>query len=567
MAAAHALARRPRAPGAGSAGSPAGPAAPATRQQQRRRHRTLVVLAWAVAVVSALVAFGTAQVSYDIRSASPRSSAQRSACRSGWSSDGRSSAGRSPPAARGCSPTRCRRRTSSRWPWQVMHGLVMLALLAAVCAREMLGRAIGAWLDHRAVRRHRAAATRRRAGRWASPPSPSSACSPAGWRARTARWSPQAEVSEAERERRVVLEERTRIARDLHDIVAHHMSLVVVQAETAPYRVADLSEAARAELDSISTSARSALAETRALLAVLRQEGDAAEHAPQPGIGDLGPLLDGARRAGVPLTADVRVPPEDLRPGDVARGLPHRAGRAREHVAARGGRRRARGGGARGGHAAGDGRERAGAAARRRTSRRCPRRARATGSPGCASGPGPRAGRSGSAGPRRAGSRWRRCCRCRSRSVRSFPAGPRGGWRERRDRSRDDSGHGRGRPGHGAGGLLGAAGGAARLPGRGLRVRRGRGGARGAAPGAGRRPHGRPHAEPRRHRGHAPDHGVADGPAAEGADADDVRPRRLRLRGAAGRRERVPAQGRAGRRTWCGRCRSWPPATACWRRP
>jgi signal transduction histidine kinase len=125
----------------------------------------------------------------------------------------------------------------------------------------------------------------------------------------------QAELSEAEKARRVVLEERTRIARDLHDIVAHHMSLVVVQAETAPYRVADLSDAARAELDSISTSARSALAETRALLAVLRQEGDAAEHAPQPGVGDLGPLLDGARRAGVPLTADVRVPEGALRPG------------------------------------------------------------------------------------------------------------------------------------------------------------------------------------------------------------------------------------------------------------
>jgi signal transduction histidine kinase len=125
----------------------------------------------------------------------------------------------------------------------------------------------------------------------------------------------QAEVSEAERERRVVLEERTRIARDLHDIVAHHMSLVVVQAETAPYRVGDLSDGARAELESISASARSALAETRALLAVLRQEGDAAEHAPQPGVGDLGPLLDGARRAGVPITEDVRVSGDELRPG------------------------------------------------------------------------------------------------------------------------------------------------------------------------------------------------------------------------------------------------------------
>jgi signal transduction histidine kinase len=93
------------------------------------------------------------------------------------------------------------------------------------------------------------------------------------------------------------------------------MSLVVVQAETAPYRVADLSDGARAELESISASARSALAETRALLAVLRQEGDAAEHAPQPGVGELGPLLEGARRAGVPLAAELHVEPSSLRPG------------------------------------------------------------------------------------------------------------------------------------------------------------------------------------------------------------------------------------------------------------
>ena len=116
-------------------------------------------------------------------------------------------------------------------------------------------------------------------------------------------------------ERRLVLEERARIARDLHDIVAHHMSLVVVQAETAGYRHPDLTDSARAELDSISNSARAALAETRALLAVLRNEDDEAEHAPQPGLGQLAELVEGARRAGQHVAADVRLDGDDLRPG------------------------------------------------------------------------------------------------------------------------------------------------------------------------------------------------------------------------------------------------------------
>jgi len=113
----------------------------------------------------------------------------------------------------------------------------------------------------------------------------------------------------------VVLEERTRIARDLHDIVAHHMSLVVVQAETAGYRVPDLSESARAELLSIGETARSALAETRALLAVLRQDGQAVEDAPQPGLTQVGDLVETAQRAGVRLTAEISGDLGVLRPG------------------------------------------------------------------------------------------------------------------------------------------------------------------------------------------------------------------------------------------------------------
>jgi signal transduction histidine kinase len=109
----------------------------------------------------------------------------------------------------------------------------------------------------------------------------------------------QAELSELEKARRAVLEEKARIARDLHDIVAHHMSMVVVQAETAPFRIDDLSEGAKAELGSISATAREALGEIRGLLGVLRSEGQDRTYAPQPGAGDIQELVDGARRSGV----------------------------------------------------------------------------------------------------------------------------------------------------------------------------------------------------------------------------------------------------------------------------
>ena len=62
-----------------------------------------------------------------------------------------------------------------------------------------------------------------------------------------------------EQERGVVLTERARIARELHDVVAHHMSLIAVRAESAPYRVGEVSDAARGEFAEISAAARTAL--------------------------------------------------------------------------------------------------------------------------------------------------------------------------------------------------------------------------------------------------------------------------------------------------------------------
>jgi len=123
----------------------------------------------------------------------------------------------------------------------------------------------------------------------------------------------QAARTEVERARRAVLEERTRIARELHDVVAHHMSLIAVRAETAPYRLSDLPESARAEFGSLSEVAREALADMRRLLGVLRHDQPAGL-APQPQISDLPALVDAARRAGVPVELSVppaldRVPP------------------------------------------------------------------------------------------------------------------------------------------------------------------------------------------------------------------------------------------------------------------
>jgi signal transduction histidine kinase len=108
----------------------------------------------------------------------------------------------------------------------------------------------------------------------------------------------QAELTELEQARRAVLEERARIARELHDVVAHHMSLIAVRAETAPFRLESLPEPVRAEFGSLSGAARDALTDMRRLLGVLRDDA-AAERAPQPQLGDLPVLIGAAQRAGV----------------------------------------------------------------------------------------------------------------------------------------------------------------------------------------------------------------------------------------------------------------------------
>jgi signal transduction histidine kinase len=138
------------------------------------------------------------------------------------------------------------------------------------------------------------------------------------WRERNEtgrRLTEQEQISQAERARRMVLEERTRIARELHDVVAHHMSVVAIQAEAAPYRVPDLPDELTASLADIRANALRALDELRRILGVLRAGRDDGQAAPQPTLDGLGELVAGVRQAGLAVETAVAGTPRPLPAG------------------------------------------------------------------------------------------------------------------------------------------------------------------------------------------------------------------------------------------------------------
>lgn len=112
-------------------------------------------------------------------------------------------------------------------------------------------------------------------------------------------------VSAEEQSRRRLAEERTRIARELHDVVAHGMSVVVVQATTAGYRHPGLSDELKQEFDDIAANSRRAMTEMRSMLGSLRNAGSGRELGPQPTLADLPQLLASARSAGVDIPEPV----------------------------------------------------------------------------------------------------------------------------------------------------------------------------------------------------------------------------------------------------------------------
>ncbi|MEV7420286.1 histidine kinase [Streptomyces sp. NPDC089919] len=108
-------------------------------------------------------------------------------------------------------------------------------------------------------------------------------------------------VTAVERDKRTLLEERTTIARELHDVVAHHMSVVAIQAEAAPYRVQNPPPELEQAFVTIRENAVAALTELRRVLGVVRSADYEAPEAPQPTLASLEALLANVREAGLPV--------------------------------------------------------------------------------------------------------------------------------------------------------------------------------------------------------------------------------------------------------------------------
>ncbi|WP_436845514.1 sensor histidine kinase [Streptomyces shenzhenensis] len=131
----------------------------------------------------------------------------------------------------------------------------------------------------------------------------------------------QTTITAEERARRTLLEERSRIARELHDVVAHHMSVISIQAQVAPHLVDDPSEELKENLAGIRQNALEALTELRRVLGVLRSENPEdrddpyglgnpgtghAPDAPQPTLDRLDVLIENTRAAGLDVVTDIK---------------------------------------------------------------------------------------------------------------------------------------------------------------------------------------------------------------------------------------------------------------------
>ncbi|MEU4607257.1 sensor histidine kinase [Kribbella sp. NPDC023972] len=118
-------------------------------------------------------------------------------------------------------------------------------------------------------------------------------------------------ITKEERAERSRLLERARIARELHDVVAHHLSVVVVRADSAPHRLPTLRDDVREEFVEIADAARASLTEMRRVLRLLREpleQPPLGELGPQPGLEQLEELVASTRQAGADVRLEAGVP-------------------------------------------------------------------------------------------------------------------------------------------------------------------------------------------------------------------------------------------------------------------
>ena len=124
----------------------------------------------------------------------------------------------------------------------------------------------------------------------------------------------RADELEAARER-VLAQERAQIARELHDVIAHSVSVMIVQAGAARMSLNGGSPRASESILAVERAGRQALDEMRRLLGILRQGSAEPQLSPQPGLGDLGALVEQVRAAGLPVELELLGKPLQLAPG------------------------------------------------------------------------------------------------------------------------------------------------------------------------------------------------------------------------------------------------------------
>jgi len=122
----------------------------------------------------------------------------------------------------------------------------------------------------------------------------------------------QLEESREANARQAVMDERVRIARELHDVVAHHVSLMGVQAAAARRVLAKQPDKAEAMLTAIESSSRQAVQEMHQMLGLLRREPEPESRAPQQGTDALPELIDRMREAGLTVSLDLRGTRQEL---------------------------------------------------------------------------------------------------------------------------------------------------------------------------------------------------------------------------------------------------------------
>ena len=134
---------------------------------------------------------------------------------------------------------------------------------------------------------------------------------------------------------RAVHEERNRITRELHDVLAHSVSVMTVQASAVRRRLTPEQEREREALLTVEETGRQALAEMRRLVGIMRTEEDSVALTPQPGLETLPALVEQVRQSGLPVELSVEGEPVKLPAGRRPLRLPDRAGGPDEHAQAR----------------------------------------------------------------------------------------------------------------------------------------------------------------------------------------------------------------------------------------